>query len=702
MIDVFYILAILLAIVSWFVFLTDQKRKPWSLTLLLTSFLISISTIIVSLKINYLFSAWINTGLNFILILLPSLFFYNLTKILEIRLERKLAKIILWLINISLVINLLLSIFILNSDILVSINLMRSYLIYIMLSFGFVNELLIHQLDFKKNKPAIQIIVPNMAIVIVSMVMIFYLFNQNVTDWNLILAIINSLFVIVAIFINSYIISKEYYNLKARLVRFSIICLQLLFGIFLFWIFMTIQPKNLTILLNRLYYIIAGLIIIYLNIIINKSIVKIIPILNRRSKNKKIWADIYQISNKTMTLEEAQKKLALIYKNFAKANAVKIGYQNKFNHEFCWTNDDGDNFEMTENEYQIINQVFEQESTNVIVAKKIKHKHQKAYKVLMSYKFDILINLTDYNNKKIVGYIGLDDKDSFDYQDILQITKTRQAVNVTMQNTTIYDQILEDNKKLQHKVDNSLKEIQRSNNQLTTIDDVKNDFTEVTSNQLQEPLHKLKGYLNLLLEDSGKLNKKQKNIISDALFSSNQIYHSVKAFLAVSQIKTNSFVLNSEIKTIKPVVEEQIVQAREMAKAKKIRIIDRTKAKDLQTRFNIDQERFAQALFSVIDNAIEYSPKNSSITISTHINNHDWSIQIRDHGFGISKEDQKKIFNKFFRGKKAQKQNPQGDGLGLYLAKIIVEMHNGQIKIIKSDKKGTAIRLILPINKNIN
>jgi signal transduction histidine kinase len=111
----------------------------------------------------------------------------------------------------------------------------------------------------------------------------------------------------------------------------------------------------------------------------------------------------------------------------------------------------------------------------------------------------------------------------------------------------------------------------------------------------------------------------------------------------------------------------------------------------------IDQDAMAQAISNLLDNAIKYSSKVKQISITTEPLEADLSIEIADHGIGIPRAEQTKIFEKFYRVGNGLVHDVKGSGLGLSLVKHIIEAHHGTITVESDVGKGSRFTIRLPL-----
>ena len=108
---------------------------------------------------------------------------------------------------------------------------------------------------------------------------------------------------------------------------------------------------------------------------------------------------------------------------------------------------------------------------------------------------------------------------------------------------------------------------------------------------------------------------------------------------------------------------------------------------------------FTNIIFNLLDNAVKYSKENPDILVTTRDNNTGIYILVTDKGIGIKKQDQKKVFDRFYRVSTGNLHDVKGFGLGLNYVKKMVEEHGGQISLESEYKKGSTFKLFIPNTK---
>lgn len=229
------------------------------------------------------------------------------------------------------------------------------------------------------------------------------------------------------------------------------------------------------------------------------------------------------------------------------------------------------------------------------------------------------------------------------------------------------------------------------------IDRMKSEFITVAAHQLRTPLTGIKWSLEMLSTEEGIITKDEQKELLDKAFQSNErMIKLVNSMLTVSQLEEGRFLYKFSEIQIEDLIQEILKNFEVQIKNKKIECIFNKPEKPL-LKIKIDLEKITIALVNLIDNAIKYTPQKGKIIIFLEEKDNKIKISIKDTGMGISKEDQQKLFVKFFRSAEALKTETSGSGLGLFIAKNIIEAHKGQIWVESEKEKGTTFYFTLPI-----
>ena len=236
--------------------------------------------------------------------------------------------------------------------------------------------------------------------------------------------------------------------------------------------------------------------------------------------------------------------------------------------------------------------------------------------------------------------------------------------------------------------------LDRKKVQLDSLLKVKNSFMQVSSHQLRTPLTVVMGYLSMLVDPNEKqyvISKETREDLEKVYISSKNLNEIINDLL----FATDKFTLNIKDEVSLNTVVKNILEDKQyLLDEKKTTVV--LKEEGPKQEILIDQPKIKEAFNNVLDNAVYYGKGMIWLTINSKKKDFIY-VEFKDNGVGISREDSQKIWKKFERGTNSSLINPNGSGLGLYLAKMILLKHGGDITIESKGKdQGSSVIFKIP------
>jgi len=228
------------------------------------------------------------------------------------------------------------------------------------------------------------------------------------------------------------------------------------------------------------------------------------------------------------------------------------------------------------------------------------------------------------------------------------------------------------------------------------------DFITIVAHQLRTPLSGLSWILEMLAnKESGTLTLEQEKLIDDGRKAMKESLKTVEDLLNAAQIEEGRFGFQFSANNIEKIIENVLIKFEPVSKINNVKLIFQRPEFQLEP-FVMDSLRVKLVLEILVDNALKYNVKNGEVRIK--INPMEGKpfilISVEDTGIGISREDLARLFTKFFRSKAALKGQTSGIGLGLYLAKNIIDGHGGKIWAKSALGRGSIFTFSLPLDSD--
>lgn len=237
-----------------------------------------------------------------------------------------------------------------------------------------------------------------------------------------------------------------------------------------------------------------------------------------------------------------------------------------------------------------------------------------------------------------------------------------------------------------------------ANAELKRLDETKSMFVSIAAHELRTPLTLISGYLEVLQdEDVGPLTAPQHEYLAIARRNTRRLLNLISELLDLTRIEAGRIDLQ-----LKPVNLAQLITGLtaefELQLADKKHTLSLNLAPDLPYTL-CDEARTNQIIGNLLGNAIKYTPDGGQIKLSLGLAETDGFVQVavEDNGIGISKQDQSRLFQRFFRASKTPASSVKGTGLGLYIARSLVELHGGQIWCQSALNQGSIFYVTFPI-----
>jgi two-component system phosphate regulon sensor histidine kinase PhoR len=231
---------------------------------------------------------------------------------------------------------------------------------------------------------------------------------------------------------------------------------------------------------------------------------------------------------------------------------------------------------------------------------------------------------------------------------------------------------------------------------LNAANQMRGNFISMVSHELRTPLHSISGFLEIVLDEQvGPLNERQQEFLKYARVSTQQLAALVEDILFISKADSGQFTLRlGEVDTVE-LVTQVLHGLQAVAQKARVGLVSQLEL-DLPAAHG-DALRLQQVLTNLLNNAIKFSPQEGTVYLSARTEGDEVLFSVTDEGRGIPREDHARIFERFYQSESAARTRTGGYGLGLAIAKLIVEQHCGRIWVESEPGKGSTFYFTVPI-----
>lgn len=322
----------------------------------------------------------------------------------------------------------------------------------------------------------------------------------------------------------------------------------------------------------------------------------------------------------------------------------------------------------------------------------------KCKEIMRKYDASLILPLMTEGN--VIGLLFLGEKksgDIYSQKDIQVLEIITSQLSLGVQNAKAYEKTQKFNLILRAEINRATKELRDVNQRLINADKAKDEFISVASHEIRTPIAALEGYLSML--NNQKLKAQEVSEVSKRSYESvERLSALVKDLLDVSRLEQKRIKINKQPTRLERLIEQTIEGFQLQAQDRGI-YLKFQKAERLLPEVNVDPERISEVLNNLIGNAMKFT-EEGGITISLNQKDNKALLSVADTGIGIPKESFPHLFKKFYQAEAASSalsNQRGGTGLGLYIVKNIIELHEGNVEIESAKGKGTTFKITLPI-----
>jgi signal transduction histidine kinase len=320
---------------------------------------------------------------------------------------------------------------------------------------------------------------------------------------------------------------------------------------------------------------------------------------------------------------------------------------------------------------------------------KMPHEASAEKEILEMQDITSLLVLPVYVAEKVNGFIGLDNVNEtgkWSMEDVTVLGAVANIIGSAIGQRETQDKLNERNKKLI-----------RAYEELKSMETMKYEFISNLSHELKTPLNSIRGYSEILIDNQMEnLTPKQRKSLDAIFISSRKLSTLIDSLLYMASVLAGKTCYQFDPIQMENVIDNALSHHEFEASKRKIDL--RKNINGNLPMINGDVYFLPQLMYKLIDNALKFTPEHGKVEIFANEMDNGVHIEIKDTGIGIPLSELKKIFDPFYQIDGSATRRFGGSGIGLHIAKKVVDAHSGRIWIESTEGKGTGVHIFLPIN----
>ncbi|MFA5155454.1 MAG: ATP-binding protein [Patescibacteria group bacterium] len=309
---------------------------------------------------------------------------------------------------------------------------------------------------------------------------------------------------------------------------------------------------------------------------------------------------------------------------------------------------------------------------------------------------DVIVPISLKKKLSYLLFLGAKESgESYNKQDLAVLETVGVEISIALENALLYQRVKRFNVKLKREIKKATAQLQEKNEMLQKLDKTKDEFISIASHQLRMPLTSIRWFTELLAGNKSRnLTAEQQEFLRQIATSNRKMIRLVDDLLDVSHIETGrKFTLVKKNLPVNDLIKEAVAENLHLLTTRRLRLINDVPA-DLAVY--ADPDKLRQVWQNLLSNATKYGGQRKQIHLAASLKPSRVIFSVQDHGIGIPLKQQPRLFEKFFRAANAALRDPDGTGLGLYIAREIVRAHGGELWLKSAENKGSTFYFSLP------